>query len=147
MMKQNRGFTLLETIVATALSVAVLSVGYSMYIGVFKAQNLANQRESMMLSVQNVMSQIKRDVRSSGSVSGNYNTLILDSGKVSYKSLSDNIGIERKSASHAKRIYNGVSAEFGLGSGGVSVKLRSNAKVQRRPINIEISSFITPRNN
>lgn len=146
MMQRNRGFSLLEMIVTAAISAAVLATGYSLYVGVLKAQDLESQRESMMLTVQNVMGLIKRDVRNGASVSGDQDTLIIDGGRVRYKCQPNGTGIERITKSQGKCIYKGISAKFTLDNGGVRVKLWSNAKVQRRPIRIEVTSFISPRN-
>jgi prepilin-type N-terminal cleavage/methylation domain-containing protein len=146
-MCRRRGFTLLEVMVTTAISAAVLATGYTLYIGVLKTQELDNQRESMMLTVQNAMAQIKKDVRAAGSVHGSENTLVIDGGQLMYESLSSGVGLDRIIASHAKRTYRGVSATFEFSSGGgVSVKLQSRARVGRRLIRIEISNVVFPRN-
>lgn len=143
-MRRNRGFSLLEMIVTAAISTAVLATGYSLYVGVLRAQDLESQRESMMLTAQNVMGQIKRDVRNGASVSGNSDTLIIDSGRVRYSCRPNSV--ERIINVQGRCIYKGLSAKFTLDNGGVRVKLWSRDKVQRRLIRVEITSFISPRN-
>lgn len=147
-MRSRRGFSLVEVMVAATLSIAVLAAGYQAYIGFMRVDDIESRRESMMLGVQNVMSKIKSDVRSGLSVGGSRESLVISDGVnfVMYKNLPDGSGIESFIGMRRTK-YKDITAEFSFdGTSGVNVRLVSKASVHRRPIKIEVNSFVRPRN-
>lgn len=145
MMTHRRGFSLMELIFAVGLGVVVMAIGYRAYVGVTRVHDVESRRESMMLTVQNVMAKIKQDTRSAGSVSGSKGSLVIDGGRVVYSNLPDGAGIQR-AAGRGRATFEGPVAEFSISRPGVNVTIRSEDTVHRRPIRIEVTSFISPRN-
>ena len=142
----NRGFSLIELIFAVGLGLAVMAVGYRAHVGVQRMHDIESRRESMTLNVQNAMTKIKRDIRSASSVAATGDSLVIDSGRITYRSTSR--GVER-TTSDGRGAIPGVKASFETGSGGepgAQVTLRAEDTVRRRPIGIEVTSFISPRN-
>ena len=147
-MSTRRGMTLIELMFAMALSLTMLAVGYQAYISFTRVDDLESRRESMMLTMQNAMSKIKSDVRSGASVSGSKGSLVISGGEntVAYRNFSSGSGIERWVGVRRTR-YKDVTAEFSFtGTSGVNIRLVSKASVHRRPIRIEVNSFVRPRN-
>ncbi|MCX6345745.1 MAG: prepilin-type N-terminal cleavage/methylation domain-containing protein [Armatimonadetes bacterium] len=146
-MKSNRcGFTLMELIFAMAISSIVLGVGYQLYAITLRSQDVECARETAMLSVQNAMARIKSDVRTGSSVHVNGGELRIqgENGLVVYRN-KPGAGVERMfGRSHV--VFKDVTAKFAASRSGVGVDLRSSIRVHRRPIRIEISSFVSPRN-
>ena len=142
----NRGFSLIELTFAIGLGLTVMAVGYRAHVGVQRMHDIESRRESMTLNVQNTMAKIKRDVRSASTVAPTGDSLVIDSGRITYRSTPR--GVER-TTSDGRGTTQGVKARFKTGSGGVSgadVTLRAEDTVRRRPIRIEVTSFISPRN-
>ena len=147
MKADRRGPSLIELIFAAGLGLAVLAVGYRMYFSVTRINDYENKRESMTLSVQNVMGRIKQDVRAARSVSGSGNSLALtsDAGQIVYRNARNGSGLQR-SMGGGWCVFRGVTARFSPSPRGAEVSLRSQSSMHRRPIRIEISSFVSPRN-
>ena len=147
-MTHRRGFSLMELIFAVGLGVVVMAIGYKAYVGVTRVHDIESRRESMMLTVQNVMAKIKQDTRSAASVSGSKSSLVIDGGRIVYSNLPDGAGIQR-AAGRGRATFEGPVAEFSIvrqPASGVNVTIRSEKTVHRRPIRIEVTSFISPRN-
>jgi len=139
--------TLLEMIVASGVSLVVFAVGYGLYTRVTRLDEVEARREAMTLTVQNVMSRVKQDVRAAQSAACSRGSVTLATGHetITYRTLTDRSGVERL-RSDRRAVYRGLTAEFEASGTGVNVTLRSLAVVHRRPIRIEITSFIRPRN-
>lgn len=138
----RRGMTLVELIFAMGLGMVVMAVGYKGYVGVTRANDYADRREATTVAAQNLMGRIKHDVRSGSSISASGASLTIGGAGVTYASTRQ--GVERKVGSgHA--IYKDLTARFAPQAGGVSVTLRSATRVHRRPIDVEITSFVAPR--
>ena len=146
-MRSRRGFTLLEMLVAATISIAVLAAGYQAYTGFMRADDIEARRESMNLGTQYLMNQIKGDVRAGSSVNGTKDSLVISgpNGAVTYRNLRDGSGIEKLIAGRRVK-YRDIVGEFSTSNGGSNIMLRSKANVHRRPITVEISSYIRPRN-
>ena len=143
---RNRGFSLIELIVAMGVGAVVLAVGYRAYVDVLRMQDVENRRESMMLAVQDAMRNIKTDVKSGAALAVTANTLVIDGGRVVYRTKPD--GIERKT-SDTRRTFEGAQAEFKPGPNrlpGVSMTIRAEDMIHRRPIRIEVAGYVSPRN-
>lgn len=149
MNRKWRGFTLMELIFAMAISGIVLGVGYQLYVVALHNQQIECARETVMLSIQNAMGRIKKDVRTGSSVQVNGSELRISggNGSIIYRN-RPGAGVERVfGRSHV--VFKDVTATFAAsrsGGRGVDVDLRSSIRVRRRPIRIEISSFVSPRN-
>ncbi len=142
----NRGFSLIELIFAIGLGMTVMAVGYRAHVGVQRMHDIETRRESMTLNIQNTMAKIKRDIRSASTVAATGDSLVIDSGRITYRSTPG--GVERITSS-GRATFQGVKARFKAGSGGAfgaDVTLRAEDTVRRRPIKIEVTSFISPRN-
>jgi hypothetical protein len=134
--------------IAASLSVVVLAAGYQAYIGFTRVDDIESRREQMTLNVQNLMARMKSDIRSGASVSGSARRLVITGTEktIIYTSLPGGAGVERVSGSRRTR-YKEISAEFSTaGRSGANVRLTAQDSVHRRPIRIEVSSFIRPRN-
>ena len=145
MRSSRRGFTLFELIAATAIMTVVLSTGYRLWQSVNKADDYQARREEMTLASQNLMATIKRDVRAATSVSASGGRLTVRSpeGITTYSSLQDGV---RRAGPSGGGWFAGADARFNAERGGVRVTITSDSIVYRRPIHIEISSFVSPRN-
>jgi type II secretory pathway pseudopilin PulG len=143
---RNRGFSLIELIFAIGLGMAVMAVGYRSYVGVQRMQEIEDRRESMMLNVQNAMSQVKRDIRGASTITATGGSLVIDSGRIKYH--SNPAGIDRVTAK-GRYTLRGVHAEFKespRAAPGAGVVVRAEDTVRGRPISIEVTSYISPRN-
>jgi prepilin-type N-terminal cleavage/methylation domain-containing protein len=146
----QRGATLIELIVAMGLAGIVVTAAYQAYISSVRIQEAEVRRESMTLTVQNLMHRIKQDVRASRHAVARGGTLELNkAGKnVTYRSLPGGDGVER-TAGRGRMVYRFVTADFsenGNGVRGVNVRLRLNAIERGRKVRVDVSSFISPRN-
>lgn len=150
-MRSNRcGFSLMELIFAIALGLVVMSIGYGAYFSFMRADEAASERDSMMLTVRNAMSKMKHDVRSSSSLGGESGSLVLsgEDGRIIYRNAPGGEGLER-AGERGRSVFKGVRAEFSQDKGenpGVSVRLRAESVKQGRPIRVELSTFVSPRN-
>ena len=143
----NRGFSMIELICAIGLGMVVMAVGYRGYVGVGRMHEIEERRESMMLNVGNALGQVKRDVRGASNVTATGGSLVIDSGRIIYR--SGNAGIDRITASGRGTIP-GMRAQFNAspkGAHGVSVTVSAENTVRGRPIRIEVTSHISPRNS
>jgi len=140
-----RGMALVELIVAMGIALTAIGVGYQIYNACLKADDRAARRETMTLAVQNLMARVKQDVRVARSISVSGGALVTsgERGRVSYRSASG--GVER-STGRGRCVFRDISARFEGGSGGVKVRLTSDARVHRRPIHIEVESYVASRN-
>ncbi len=150
MRTNDRGTSLIELIFAMGLGLAVLAIGYRSYLGVLKVSDYEDRREQITVGVQNLMERIKKDVRAGSSVAVSGNILTIDGAglRIVYVSSPDGSGVRRETPS-SRSIYKDIKAQFAAAPGrrGVQVRLNSDSRVHRRPIHVEISSFVSPRNN
>lgn len=150
-MKRSRaGTSLFELIFAVGLSLLVISVGYRTYVSFMRVEDIERKRESISLAVQNLMGRIKQDVRSASSISGSGGVLTITGSdtRIIYRNKQGSSCVERI-ANRRFTHYDNVEAVFAVKTGnaaGVDVKLTSEVKARRRPIRIEVTSFISPRN-
>lgn len=145
MSTDRRGFTLIELIVAIGLSLVVMGVGYQIYFGALRQQDIESTRESMTVTVYDLMSRIKREIRSSGSVNASAATLTMNAGgrRIVYRATA--AGVERTEG-RGKRLYPLVAGRFSPDEGGANIELKSQKQVHRRAIRVEASGFAVPRN-
>jgi len=147
MNRNRRGVALIELIFAMGLGLIVLSVGYRTYATVSRAHQYECSRESVMLTAQNLLGRIKEDVRAANSVAVSRNTLTVRSGPRTtiYRILPSGAGVQR-AIGRGRALYAGVGAEFAAGSShGVSVRVFARQRANRRPIRVDISTFVSPR--
>ena len=140
----RRGATLLELVFAIGLSLVILSVGTKTYFAVARADEIESRRESAMLTAQNLMARIKKDIRSGSGLraSGNSLTITARGRQTTYKSGKD--GVARLTCG-ARSVYHGIAASFSPSGHGAGINLVATDRVHRRPIHVEISSFASPR--
>ena len=147
-MANRRGFTLLEILVAMAISAIVLTAGYRAYFLAMQTQDVETARESAIFTLTTAMSCIEHDVRSASSLSVSPNSLTVAGreGRIVY-TYSPGIGLE-KTVGQGHRMYKGLTARFSRGEGrkGVNVELRWDSKVHKRPVRMEVTSYVVPRN-
>jgi hypothetical protein len=143
----RRGMSLIEVVFACGISLVVLAIGFRAYATLTRIDDVESHREMASLTVQTAIDAIKRDVRAGSSVSGSGQSMSISgpSGRIAYRTVSG--GLQRVT-SHGRRVFRGASAEFSsAGGNGVQVKVRAKDKVHGRPIRIEVSSFVRPRNH
>jgi prepilin-type N-terminal cleavage/methylation domain-containing protein len=148
-MKPNRrAFTLLEMLVAMAISAIVLMAGYRAYFLAMQTQDVETARESATFTITTAMNSIKHDVRSASSVSVSPGSLTIAGreGRIVYKCMPG-IGLE-KTVGQGRHIYKGLTARFSRGESGrgVNVELKWDSRVHKRPVRMEVTSYVIPRN-
>lgn len=146
-MRSRRGMTMLEVIVAVALSSAVIMTGYQLFYSVMQTERIESRRDSMMNDVQNMMNRIKSDVRAGSSVSGGGGSLAITgpSGTITYRNMKNGTGMERVTSRGTAK-HEGLAAQFSVRGRGAEITLSSRDTMYRRPITVEISSFALHRN-
>lgn len=140
-----RGMTLMEVVYASGISLVVLAIGFRAYVGITRIDDVERGREMISLSVQSAMDSVKRDVRAGSSVSGSGHLLSINgpNGRISYNDTGS--GLQRTEG-HARRVFKGASAEFSASGNDVQATVRAMDIVHRRPIRVEVSSFVRTRN-
>ncbi|MDO8589376.1 MAG: hypothetical protein Q7T82_20325 [Armatimonadota bacterium] len=141
----RRGMTMLEVIFASGLSLVVLAVGYRAFATMTRIDDVESRKEAISLNAQSAMGRIKQDVRAAAFALGTGSLLSMSgsNGRVVYRAGSR--GLERVSSCGVS-VIKGVQGEFSSTGGGVRVTVRARETVHRRPVRVEISSFVRPRN-
>ena len=144
MIRSRRGFSLIEMIFVIGLGSVVLAVGYRMYASVVRADQFDSRRQEIVLASQNLLGRIKQDVRSANLTSAFGSSLVINSTdrRITYRSLPGRV---ERGARHGWAKYPGLRAEFRAKQGGVWVRVWSDAKVNRRPVRIDVTTFVHPR--
>lgn len=147
MISRGRGFTLLELIFSMGLSLIVLAAGYGAYFNFSRADEVERSRELVTIAAQGAMSRIKQDIRTSSAAtaSGSALSLHTSDGRLTYRSRSNGSGIDRIGPGRHS-FLKGAAASFAKNGRGVNVSVKASAKVHRRAIRVELSSFVMPRN-
>jgi hypothetical protein len=136
--------SLIELIFAMGLGMIVLGVGYRMYAGVARAEQFDSRRHQIVLASQNLLTKIKQDVRSANLVAVSGDSLVLSSTdrRISYRSLPD--GVRRVTRGGSAK-YPGLKAVFRASGDGVRVRVWSHSVVNRRPVKVDVTTFVRPR--
>lgn len=144
MIANRRGLSLIEMIFVIGLGAVVLAVGYRMYASVQRADQFDSRRHQIALTSQNLITRIKQDVRSAKAATASGSLLVLDSGsrRIVYRDQSQ--GVERQ-VGRGRAKYPGLRAEFTAKQGGVIVRVWSDVKVNRRPVKIDVTTFVHAR--
>lgn len=146
MRANRRGVSLIELIFAMGLGMAVLAIGYRMYASVARADQFDSRRHQIILTSQNLITRMKEDVRAANLVAAFGDSLVLNSTdrRITYRSLPNGSGVERGTRFGWTK-YPGLRAEFHVKQGGVSIRIWSESKVNRRPVKIDVTTYVHPR--
>ena len=113
-----------------------------------QTQDVETAREMATFTVTSAMNSIERDVRAASSVSAAGQSLVINGpdGRIAYRYIPG-AGLE-KTIGRGHHIYKGLIARFSPGENrrGVNVALSWNSTVHKRPIRMEVASYVMPRN-
>lgn len=146
MIRDRRGLSLIELIFALGLGMIVLGVGYRMYAAAVRADQFDTRRHRIVLASQNLIARIKQDVRSADGAWAHGSSLVLNPSdwRIDYESERDGSGV-RRGTHHGWSRYPNLRADFRNEGQGIRVRVWSDAKVNRRPVKIDVTTFVRPR--
>lgn len=145
-MRNTRGFSLLELIVAIGLSLIVLSASYGAYSGISRADDVERHRERITIAANSAMSRIQQDIRRASSVRASGTTMVAQtsSGTIVYRAVAS--GLERRVGA-SRSVVNSLAASFRQSGRGVDVSVWAREEVHRRAVRVDLNCFVTPRNS